>query len=173
MAAKEYVLHINVHNLGNNSQAKKQLEETTTGESGSSDESSDKGKFDKLKSAIKKVAAGLSIAKPVLETAKAELDWQINSYSARYHNTARANQIKNIQKTGGVVADAAGNVATAAATGGWIAALAVAALEVGKMAMDINRNLMDYTMKQETNKFEEIRASERLGLQLSDRNRNR
>jgi len=164
--AKEYRLTIDVNGLsGGRSRAQQKLDSVN----GKGDDGNDKNK--KLKGSVKALTT-----KAVLETvnniAMPMVEYQINSYSARFGNSARANTVKNIQRSVGRVNELGDAVLTGASAGGWIGALVMGTLDMAKQAIEINQNLIDYQTKQDKYKFTEIRASERLGLTLSDRNRN-
>lgn len=170
MPGNEYVLHIDIQNLqSDKSRAKERLASSNGKSSG---DGRDKKKNDKLNKSVNALAKK-AVLTTVNDIAKPLIEFQINSYSARYGNSVRANTVKNIQ----TVADAAteiGSMALAGASvgGGW-GALIFAVLGVAKQGVDIAQNIITYDSKQQVYKFEEIRASERLGLMLSDRNRNR
>lgn len=167
--ANEYILHIDISNLqSDKSKAKDKLDKAT----GKGDPGKKKDPNDKLKKAVGALAKKTALT-AVNDIAKPMIEFQINSYSARYGNSVRANVIKNVQS----VADSGVEIGSAtlagASVGGWIGAIVGFALGVAKKGIDIAQNAINYDSKQQVYKFEEIRASERLGLQLSDRNRNR
>lgn len=165
--AKEYKLTINVEGLtGGTSKARSKLNRAT---------GKGPGNFQKGAQNLQKglnAIKGFVAVEAVNTIAIPTIEYQINSYSARFGNSARANTVKNIARQVGKVGELGSSVLAGAAIGGIPGAIIAGVLDAAKQTMDINHNLIDYQTKQDKYKFTEIRASERLGLTLSDRNRN-
>jgi len=166
MARNEYVLHIDIENIqSSNSKAKAKLDATTGKNTGKDDKQKDK-----LNKAVKALGKKVTMT-ATNDVVKPMVDFQINSYSARYGNSVRANTIRNAQSVVDAGIDIGGMALAGASVGGGWGALIGAALGIVGKGVEIVQNVISYDSKQEVHKFEEIRASERLGLQLSDRNR--
>jgi len=165
MARNEYVLHIDIENIQSSKSKAKEKLENVSGKGGP-----DKGKQDKINKAVKVMTKKVAIS-AVNDIAKPIVDFQINSYSARYGNTARANAVKNIQNIVGRIEELNNSILQGAMVGGGYGAAIMGAMDIAKQAVEMVYEYKAFESTQEVHKFEEIRASERLGLQLSDRNR--
>lgn len=173
----EYTLHIDINNLpSENSKAKEKLDSVTNN---NKKESSGNDKLDNLAKAAKAVGA-VKLAKQVVGLAKSELNYRINTYGAKYGDTARQNELQNMMTTldmgTNFVKSTAGGAIAGATFGPW-GALAGAIIGsvsdiIGKV-VDYNHKKEEWERQQYINNLNEVRQSERLGLMKSDRQRGR
>lgn len=172
----EYTLHIDINNLpSENSKAKDKLDSVT----GNKKESSKSEQLDSLTKAAKAVGA-VKLAKQVVNIGKQELNYRISTYGAKYGDTARQNELQNMMtqvNMGVSFVQSTATGAIAGATFGPWGALAGAIIGsvsdiIGKV-VDYNHKKEEWERQQYINNLNETRASERLGLMKSDRQRGR
>ena len=173
----EYTLHIDINNLpSENSKAKEKLDNVTNN---NKKESSGNDKLDNLVKAAKAVGA-VKLAKQVVNIGKQELNYRINTYGAKYGDTARQNELQNMMTTldmgTSFVKSTVTGVVAGATFGPW-GALAGAIIgsvsdAIGKV-VDITHKTEEWQRQQYINNLNETRASERLGLMKTDRQRGR
>lgn len=170
----EYTLHIDLNGIPSDmSNAQKKLGKLTDPEGNKNNASQDPS----LGKILKGVGA-YKLATEVVNTGKQYLSYRVNTYGARYGDTARQNELNNMMTVanyGVNLIKSTAEGAIAGATFGPWGALAGAIIGtitdvIGEVIGGVERT-DQWQLQQNQNTFNEIRASERLGMMISDRNR--
>lgn len=129
----------------------------------------DKEKAKKL--AKMRKAAKLMVARKVKEVTADAMRTYVSTIGARQDNVAKQNRIQNVMGITDNLVSGAMSIATAASLAGPAGAVVTAIAEASKLAIEVTKNLQDYSRLQTKNSLESEKASERLGRIATNRNR--
>ena len=129
----------------------------------------DKEKAKKL--AKMRKAAKLMVAKKVKEVTADAMRTYVSTIGARQDNVAKQNRIQNVMGITDNLVSGAMSISTAASLAGPAGAIITALAEASKLAIEVTKNLQDYSRLQTKNSLESEKASERLGRIATNRNR--
>ena len=129
------------------------------------------GKKEAKKLAKMKKAAKLMVAQKVKEVAVDAMRTYVSTIGARQDNVAKQNRIQNVMGMTNNLVSGAMSIATAAKLAGVPGAIITATATAAKLAIEITKNLQDYSRLQTKNSLESEKASERLGRIATNRNR--
>ena len=129
----------------------------------------DKEKAKKL--AKMRKAAKLMVARKVKEVTSDAIRTYVSTIGARQDNIAKQNRIQNVMGMTNNLVSGAMSIATAASLAGPAGAVVTAIAEASKLAIEVTKNLQDYSRLQTKNSLESEKASERLGRIATNRNR--
>ena len=129
----------------------------------------DKEKAKKL--AKMRKAAKLMVAQKVKEVTSDAIRTYVSTIGARQDNVAKQNRIQNVMGMTNNLVSGAMSIATAASLAGPAGAVITAIAEASKLAIEVTKNLQDYSRLQTKNSLESEKASERLGRIATNRNR--
>ena len=129
----------------------------------------DKEKAKKL--AKMRKAAKLMVARKVKEVTADAMRTYVSTIGARQDNVAKQNRIQNVMGITDNLVSGAMSISTAASLAGPAGAVITAIAEASKLAIEVTKNLQDYSRLQTKNSLESEKASERLGRIATNRNR--
>ena len=129
----------------------------------------DKEKAKKL--AKMRKAAKLMVAKKVKEVTADAMRTYVSTIGARQDNVAKENRIQNVMGMTNNLVSGAMSISKAAALAGAPGAIITALATASKLAIEVTKNLQDYSRLQTKNSLESEKASERLGRIATNRNR--
>ena len=129
----------------------------------------DKEKAKKL--AKMRKAAKLMVAKKVKEVTADAMRTYVSTIGARQDNVAKQNRIQNVMGITDNLVSGAMSISTAASLAGPAGAIITALATASKLAIEVTKNLQDYSRLQTKNSLESEKASERLGRIATNRNR--
>ena len=118
-----------------------------------------------------KKAAKLMVAKKVQEVTSDAIRTYVSTIGARQDNVAKQNRIQNVMGMTNNLVSGAMSIATASKLAGAPGAIITAVAEASKLAIEVTKNLQDYSRLQTKNSLESEKASERLGRIATNRNR--
>ena len=116
-------------------------------------------------------AAKLMVAQKVKEVTSDAIRTYVSTIGARQDNVAKQNRIQNVMGMTNNLVSGAMSIATAASLAGPAGAVVTAIAEASKLAIEVTKNLQDYSRLQTKNSLESEKASERLGRIATNRNR--
>ena len=116
-------------------------------------------------------AAKIMVADKVREVATDAMRTYVSTIGARQDNVAKQNRIQNVMGMTNNLVSGAMTIATAASVAGPAGAVIAAVAEASKLAIEVTKNLQDYSRLQTKNSLESEKASERLGRIATNRNR--
>ena len=116
-------------------------------------------------------AAKLMVARKVKEVTADAMRTYVSTIGARQDNVAKQNRIQNVMGMTNNLVSGAMTIATAASVAGPAGAVIAAVAEASKLAIEVTKNLQDYSRLQTKNSLESEKASERLGRIATNRNR--
>lgn len=116
-------------------------------------------------------AAKLMVARKVKEVTADAMRTYVSTIGARQDNVAKQNRIQNVMGITDNLVSGAMSISTAAALAGPAGAVITAIAEASKLAIEVTKNLQDYSRLQTKNSLESEKASERLGRIATNRNR--
>lgn len=129
------------------------------------------GKEQAKKLAKMRKAAKLMVAQKVKEVTSDAIRTYVSTIGARQDNVAKQNRIQNVMGMTNNLVSGAMSIATAASLAGAPGAIITAIAEASKLAIEVTKNLQDYSRLQTKNSLESEKASERLGRIATNRNR--
>ena len=129
----------------------------------------DKEKAKKL--AKMRKAAKIMVAQQVKEVTSDAIRTYVSTIGARQDNVAKQNRIQNVMGMTNNLVSGAMSIAAASALAGAPGAIITAVAEASKLAIEVTKNLQDYSRLQTKNSLESEKASERLGRIATNRNR--
>ena len=118
-----------------------------------------------------KKAAKLMVAQKVKEVTSDAIRTYVSTIGARQDNVAKQNRIQNVMGMTNNLVSGAMSIATAASLAGAPGAIITAVATASKLAIEVTKNLQDYSRLQTKNSLESEKASERLGRIATNRNR--
>ena len=118
-----------------------------------------------------KKAAKLMVARKVKEVTSDAIRTYVSTIGAKQDNVAKQNRIQNVMGITDNLVSGAMSIATAASLAGPVGAVATAVATAAKLAIEVTKNLQDYSRLQTKNSLESEKASERLGRIATNRNR--
>ena len=118
-----------------------------------------------------KKAAKLMVAQKVKEVTSDAIRTYVSTIGARQDNVAKQNRIQNVMGMTNNLVSGAMSIATAASLAGPAGAVIATLAEASKLAIEVTKNLQDYSRLQTKNSLESEKASERLGRIATNRNR--
>ena len=116
-------------------------------------------------------AAKIMVAQKVKEVASDVIITYVSTIGARQDNVAKQNRIQNVMGMTNNLVSGAMTIAAAASAAGAPGAVIAAVAEASKLAIEVTKNLQDYSRLQTKNSLESEKASERLGRIATNRNR--
>ena len=116
-------------------------------------------------------AAKLMVARKVKEVTADAMRTYVSTIGARQDNVAKQNRIQNVMGITDNLVSGAMSISTAASLAGPAGAVITAIAEASKLAIEVTKNLQDYSRLQTKNSLESEKASERLGRIATNRNR--
>ena len=116
-------------------------------------------------------ATKIMVADKVREVATDAMRTYVSTIGARQDNVAKQNRIQNVMGMTNNLVSGAMTIATAASVAGPAGAVIAAVAEASKLAIEVTKNLQDYSRLQTKNSLESEKASERLGRIATNRNR--
>ena len=129
----------------------------------------DKEKAKKL--AKMRKAAKIMVAQQVKEVTADAMRTYVSTIGARQDNVAKQNRIQNVMGITDNLVSGAMSISTAASLAGPAGAIITALATASKLAIEVTKNLQDYSRLQTKNSLESEKASERLGRIATNRNR--
>ena len=116
-------------------------------------------------------AAKIMVAQQVKEVAVDAIRTYVSTIGARQDNVAKQNRIQNVMGMTNNLVSGAMTIAAAASAAGPAGAVIASLAEASKLAIEVTKNLQDYSRLQTKNSLESEKASERLGRIATNRNR--
>lgn len=116
-------------------------------------------------------AAKIMVAQQVKEVAVDAIRTYVSTIGAREDNVAKQNRIQNVMGMTNNLVSGAMTIAAAASAAGPAGAVIATLAEASKLAIEVTKNLQDYSRLQTKNSLESEKASERLGRIATNRNR--
>lgn len=116
-------------------------------------------------------AAKIMVADKVREVTSDAIRTYISTIGARQDNVAKQNRIQNVMGMTNNLVSGAMTIAAAASAAGPAGAVIASLAEASKLAIEVTKNLQDYSRLQTKNSLESEKASERLGRIATNRNR--
>ena len=116
-------------------------------------------------------AAKIMVAQQVKEVTVDAIRTYVSTIRARQDNVAKQNRIQNVMGMTNNLVSGAMTIAAAASAAGPAGAVIAAVAEASKLAIEVTKNLQDYSRLQTKNSLESEKASERLGRIATNRNR--
>ena len=116
-------------------------------------------------------AAKLMVARKVKEVTADAMRTYVSTIGARQDNVAKQNRIQNVMGITDNLVSGAMSISTAASLAGPAGAVITAIATASKLAIEVTKNLQDYSRLQTKNSLESEKASERLGRIATNRNR--
>lgn len=116
-------------------------------------------------------AAKLMVADKVREVTSDAIRTYVSTIGARQDNVAKQNRIQNVMGITDNLVSGAMSISAAASLAGAPGAIITALAEASKLAIEVTKNLQDYSRLQTKNSLESEKASERLGRIATNRNR--
>ena len=116
-------------------------------------------------------AAKIMVADKVREVASDAIRTYVSTIGARQDNIAKQNRIQNVMGMTNNLVSGAMTIAAAASAAGPAGAVIATLAEASKLAIEVTKNLQDYSRLQTKNSLESEKASERLGRIATNRNR--
>ena len=116
-------------------------------------------------------AAKIMVAQQVKEVAVDAIRTYVSTIGARQDNVAKQNRIQNVMGMTNNLVSGAMTIAAAASAAGPAGAIIASLAEASKLAIEVTKNLQDYSRLQTKNSLESEKASERLGRIATNRNR--
>ena len=116
-------------------------------------------------------AAKIMVAHKVREVASDAIRTYVSTIGARQDNIAKQNRIQNVMGMTNNLVSGAMTIAAAASAAGPAGAVIATLAEASKLAIEVTKNLQDYSRLQTKNSLESEKASERLGRIATNRNR--
>ena len=116
-------------------------------------------------------AAKIMVAQKVREVTSDAIRTYVSTIGARQDNVAKQNRIQNVMGMTNNLVSGAMSIAAAASLAGAPGAIITALAEASKLAIEVTKNLQDYSRLQTKNSLESEKASERLGRIATNRNR--
>ena len=116
-------------------------------------------------------AAKIMVAQQVKEVTVDAIRTYVSTIGARQDNVAKQNRIQNVMGMTNNLVSGAMTIAAAASAAGPAGAVIAAVAEASKLAIEVTKNLQDYSRLQTKNSLESEKASERLGRIATNRNR--
>lgn len=129
----------------------------------------DKEKAKKL--AKMRKAAKIMVANKVREVTSDAIRTYVSTIGARQDNVAKQNRIQNVMGMTNNLVSGAMSISAADSLAGAPGAIITALAEASKLAIEVTKNLQDYSRLQTKNSLESEKASERLGRIATNRNR--
>lgn len=116
-------------------------------------------------------AAKIMVADKVREVTSDAIRTYVSTIGARQDNVAKQNRIQNVMGMTNNLVSGAMTIAASASIAGPAGAVIAAVAEASKLAIEVTKNLQDYSRLQTKNSLESEKASERLGRIATNRNR--
>lgn len=116
-------------------------------------------------------AAKIMVADKVREVTTDAIRTYVSTIGARQDNVAKQNRIQNVMGMTNNLVSGAMSISKAAALAGPAGAVITALAQASKLAIEVTKNLQDYSRLQTKNSLESEKASERLGRIATNRNR--
>ena len=116
-------------------------------------------------------AAKIMVADKVREVTSDAMRTYVSTIGARQDNVAKQNRIQNVMGMTNNLVSGAMTIAASASIAGPAGAVIAAVAEASKLAIEVTKNLQDYSRLQTKNSLESEKASERLGRIATNRNR--
>lgn len=116
-------------------------------------------------------AAKIMVAQQVKEVTVDAIRTYVSTIGARQDNIAKQNRIQNMVGVTNNLVSGAMTIAASASVAGPAGAVIAAVAEASKLAIEVTKNLQDYSRLQTKNSLESEKASERLGRIATNRNR--
>ena len=116
-------------------------------------------------------AAKIMVADKVREVTSDAIRTYVSTIGAREDNVAKQNRIQNVMGMTNNLVNGAMTIAAAASAAGPAGAVIASLAEASKLAIEVTKNLQDYSRLQTKNSLESEKASERLGRIATNRNR--
>ena len=116
-------------------------------------------------------AAKIMVADKVREVTSDAIRTYVSTIGARQDNVAKQNRIQNVMGMTNNLVSGAMTIAAAASAAGPAGAVIASLAEASKLAIEVTKNLQDYSRLQTKNSLESEKASERLGRIATNRNR--
>ena len=116
-------------------------------------------------------AAKIMVAQKVKEVTSDAIRTYVSTIGARQDNIAKQNRIQNVMGMTNNLVSGAMSISAAGALAGPAGAVITAIAEASKLAIEVTKNLQDYSRLQTKNCLESEKASERLGRIATNRNR--
>ena len=111
------------------------------------------------------------VARKVKEVTADAMRTYVSTIGARQDNVAKQNRIQNVMGITDNLVSGAMSISTAASLAGAPGAIITALATASKLAIEVTKNLQDYSRLQTKNSLESEKASERLGRIATNRNR--
>ena len=115
-------------------------------------------------------AAKIMVAQQVKEVTVDAIRTYVSTIGARQDNIAKQNRIQNMVGVTNNLVSGAMTIAASASVAGPAGAVIAAVAEASKLAIEVTKNLQDYSRLQTKNSLESEKASERLGRIATNRN---
>ena len=116
-------------------------------------------------------AAKIMVADKVREVTSDAIRTYVSTIGARQDNVAKQNRIQNVMGITDNLVSGAMTISAAASVAGAPGAVIATLAEASKLAIEVTKNLQDYSRLQTKNSLESEKASERLGRIATNRNR--
>ena len=116
-------------------------------------------------------AAKIMVADKIREVTSDAIRTYVSTIGARQDNVAKQNRIQNVMGMTNNLVSGAMTIAAAASAAGPAGAVIASLAEASKLAIEVTKNLQDYSRLQTKNSLESEKASERLGRIATNRNR--